>query len=133
MQVRDAMSELVLNVGPGHTLRQAAKRMTDRNVGSAVVIDPELPGPGIITERDLLRSVALGQDLDRELVGDHMSSEAVSALPDWSLERAAEAMARRGFRHLVVVEGSDVIGVVSLRDIVRVWAASRDGLAELAR
>ncbi len=133
MQVRDAMSELVLNVGPGHTLRQAAKRMTDRNVGSAVVIDPELPGPGLITERDLLRSIALGQDPDREVVADHMSADAVSAMPDWSLEQAAGAMARRGFRHLVVCEGSDVVGVVSLRDIVKSWAATRDGLAELAR
>src|ERR671935_233407 len=58
MQVRDGMSEVVLTVGPGHTLRQAASLMAGRGVGAAVVMDPEAPGPGIITERDLLDAIA---------------------------------------------------------------------------
>jgi CBS domain-containing protein len=121
MQVRDGMSSVVLTVGPGHTLRQAAQQMARRRVGAAVVMDPEGEGPGIFTERDLLRSIAEGQDPDAELVGDHLTAELVLAEPDWSLEEAAVAMVRGGFRHLVVVEGGETVGVLSVRDIVRCW------------
>ncbi len=123
MQVRAGMSEVVLTVNPGHSLRDAATAMAERNVGAAVVIDPEQPGPGIITERDVLQSVGRGQDPDRELVADHLSSQITFAAPDWSLERAAEAMVRGGFRHLVVVDGGRMRGVLSMRDIVRVWVS----------
>jgi CBS domain-containing protein len=121
MQVRDGMSTVVLTVGPGHTLRAAARLMADRHVGAAVVIDPESPGPGILTERDLLESVGAGQDPDTELVGDHLTSNIVFASPDWSLEEAAVAMVNGGFRHLIVTEGGEVAGVLSVRDIVRAW------------
>jgi CBS domain-containing protein len=121
MQVRDGMSDVVLTVGPGHTLRQAARMMARRKVGAAVVIDPEGEGPGIITERDLLNSIADGQDPDSELVGAHLTAELVFAAPDWSLEQAAAAMVRGGFRHLVVVDGGETVGVLSVRDIVRCW------------
>jgi CBS domain-containing protein len=115
------MSKVVLTINPGHTLRDAASAMAERGVGGAVVIDPEQPGPGIVTERDILQSIGKGQDPDRELVADHLSPELTFASPDWSLERAAEAMVRGGFRHLVVVEGGDMVGVLSMRDIVRCW------------
>ena len=108
-------------MGPGHTLRDAARFMGRRGVGAAVVIDPEQPGPGIITERDILISLAEGQNPDEERVGDHLSGNLTFAAPDWSLERAAEAMVRGGFRHLVVVEGGETIGVLSMRDVVRCW------------
>jgi CBS domain-containing protein len=121
MQVQDGMSKVVLTVGPGHTLRQAAEQMARRNVGAAVVMDPEGEGPGILTERDLLRSVAEGQDPGSELVGDHLTANSVSASPDWSLEEAAVAMVRGGFRHLLVVEAGETVGIVSMRDIVRCW------------
>jgi CBS domain-containing protein len=121
MQVRDGMSKVVLTVGPGHTVRQAAELMAKRKVGAAVVVDPELPGPGIITERDVLQSVARGQDPDGEHVADHLTAESVSAAPDWSLEEAAAAMVRGGFRHLLVLEGGETVGIVSMRDIVRCW------------
>ena len=121
MQVRDGMSVTVLTVGPTHTLREAARLMSSRRVGAAVVIDPEQPGPGIITERDLLESVGAGQNPDDERVGDHLSSNLTFASPDWSLEQAAETMIRGGFRHLAVVDGSETIGVLSMRDIVRCW------------
>src|SRR4051794_7546211 len=121
MQVRDGMSGVVLTVNPGHTLRDAAKAMAERGVGAAVVIDPEQPGPGIVTERDLLDSVGSGQSPDQEKVTDHLSPDLTFAAPDWSLERAAEAMVRGGFRHLVVVDGSEMVGVLSMRDIVRCW------------
>ena len=123
MQVRDGMSEVVLTVGPGHTLREAAALMTERQVGAAVVVDPDAPGPGVITERDILRSVAAGQEPDEELVANHLTSQLTFAAPDWSLERAAVAMVRGGFRHLVVVEGRELVGMLSMRDIVRCWTA----------
>jgi CBS domain-containing protein len=117
------MSSVILTVGPGHTLRDAARAMADRNVGAAIVIDPDQPGPGIITERDLLESLGRGQDPDREYVADHLSANLTFAASDWSLERAAEAMVRGGFRHLVVVDGAETIGILSMRDIVRVWTS----------
>ena len=125
MHVRDGMSEIVLTVNPGHSLRDAAEAMAQRSVGAAVVVDPELPGPGILTERDILKSVAAGQSPDSELVSDHLSARLTFASPEWSLEHAAEAMVRGGFRHLVVVDGGEMVGVLSMRDIVRCWV--KDG------
>lgn len=121
MEVRDGMSGIVLTIGSGHTLREAAAKMVERGVGAAIVIDPELPGPRVLSERDLLISVGHGEDPDVERVGEHMSDTLISAAPDWSLERAASEMAQRGIRHLVVVEGGEPIGVLSMRDIMRVW------------
>lgn len=125
MQVRSGMTEAILAVGPSHTLRAVARAMTERKVGAAIVNDPDQPGPGIITERDILESVAAGQDPDQEQVCDHLSRNLKTASPDWSLERAAEAMVRGGFRHLVVVENGETIGILSIRDVVRCW--TRDG------
>ena len=125
MQVSDGMSSVILRVGLSHTLRDAARAMAERNVGAAVVIDPDQPGPGIITERDLLESLGRGKDPDRELVANHLSANLTFAQSDWSLERAAEAMVRGGFRHLVVVEGGETAGILSMRDIVRCW--TKDG------
>jgi len=121
MQVRDGMSDVVLTIGPGHTLHQAARLMAERKVGAAVVMDPDGAGPGILTERDILESVAQGQNPDEECASDHLTAELVFAAPDWSLEEAAVAMVQGGFRHLIVVEHGDIAGVVSMRDIVRCW------------
>ena len=121
MDVRDGMNRRVVTVGPGHTLREAARKMTEKGVGAAVVIDEEAPGPRIVSERDILTSLGRGEDPDGERVGDHMSDSVISAAPDWSLERAAMEMSRRHVRHLVVVERGELIGILSMRDIVRVW------------
>ncbi|MDQ3728603.1 MAG: CBS domain-containing protein [Actinomycetota bacterium] len=123
MEVRDGMSGVVLTVGPGHTLRDAARKMTERKVGAAVVIDEELPAPGVLSERDILNSLGKGEDPDSEKVSDHYSGSIISAAPDWSLERAAVEMSRRHIRHLVVVEGGELVGVLSMRDIMRVWTS----------
>lgn len=122
MLVSEGMSPEVLTVGPGHTLREAARAMYRRRVGAAVVVDPEAPGPGVITERDILRAIGEGQDPDQEHVADHLTARLTFAAPDWSLERAAATMVRGGFRHLVVVEGGEMAGILSMRDIVRVWS-----------
>ncbi len=121
MQVSEGMSSVILSVGPDHSLREAAKSMAAKGVGAAVVMDNEQPGPGIVTERDILESIAKGQSPDGEKVCDHLSGHLTFAAPDWSLERAAEAMIRGGFRHLVVVDGGETVGVLSMRDIVRCW------------
>lgn len=123
MQVRDGMSEVVLTVGPTHTLREAAAMMVEKRVGAALVSGDEMPVPHIVTERDVLLSVGSGEDPDAERVTDHMSETVISAAPDWSLERAAAEMSRRGIRHLVVYDGSELVGVLSMRDIVNVWTS----------
>lgn len=123
MQVRDGMTPVVLSIGPSHTLRAAARLMSQRGVGAAVVLDPDGHGPGIITERDLLNAVGADQDPDRELVADHLTREVVLAAPGWSLEEAAAAMIQGGFRHLLVVERGEMTGILSLRDVVRCWTS----------
>lgn len=123
MQVRDGMSAVSLTVGPTHTLREAAAMMVEKGTGAALVSDSESPTPGIVTERDLLISIGGGEDPDVELVCEHMAERVIAAAPDWSLERAAAEMSRRGVRHLVVFEAGDAVGVLSMRDIVRVWTS----------
>jgi signal-transduction protein with cAMP-binding, CBS, and nucleotidyltransferase domain len=124
MQVSDGMSEISVRVGPTHTLREAAQRMVARNTGAAIVEDAEQPTPGIVTERDLLISIGAGEDPDAERVADHMTESVITAAPDWSLERAAAEMSRRGVRHLVVFDEANPIGILSMRDIVRVWTTA---------
>ena len=127
MKVKDGMSRVVLSVGPAHTLRQAAKMMAAQHVGAAVVVDHEGSGIGILTERDILNSVGAGQDPDVELVSGHRTSDVVFASPDWTMDRAAKTMVAGGFRHLIVVEGGEVSGLLSMRDIVRCWSGAGKG------
>jgi CBS domain-containing protein len=121
MQVREGMSPTVLTVGPDHSLRAVARLMSGRKVGAAVVLDPDGAGPAIITERDILSSIGAEQNPDAELVADHLTRDVVYAAPDWSLEEAAASMVRGGFRHLIVVEGGETVGILSVRDVVRCW------------
>ncbi len=129
MNVRDGMTSVVLTVGPAHTLREASRQMSARHVGAAVVTDPEHAGIGILTERDILDSIGAGQDPDTELVADHRTDDVVFASPGWTLEQAAAAMVRGNFRHLVVIEDDEVIGLLSMRDIVRCWSGAAAGAA----
>ena len=112
MDVRDGMNRVVVSIGPAHTLREAARRMTRADVGAAVVTDPEAGGPGIITERDLLHACGSDQDLDTELVRDHLTQRLIYAAADWPLEKAAEEMVRGRFRHVIVLDGSEVVGII---------------------
>jgi CBS domain-containing protein len=125
MLVRDAMSTVVLTIGPDHTLRQAAALMSARRVGAAVVLDPDAGGIGILTERDILKAIGLGQDPDTERAHAHTTTDVVFAAPAWTLEEAANAMTRGGFRHLIVLDRGEPAGVVSVRDIIRCWAPQR--------
>jgi signal-transduction protein with cAMP-binding, CBS, and nucleotidyltransferase domain len=125
MKVEDGMSRQVLTIGPAHTLREAARMMAERQVGAAVVVNRDHDGVGILTERDILMSVAAGESPDTEAAGEHCTQDLVFAARHWTMENAAAAMVRGGFRHLVVVEGQDVVGLLSMRDIVRCWTAAR--------
>ena len=125
MKVEDGMSAQVLTIGPAHTLREAARMMAARHVGAAVVVNRDSNGVGILTERDILTSVASGESPDAEVAGEHCTQDVVFAARHWTMDGAAAAMVRGGFRHLVVVEGQDVVGLLSMRDIVRCWSATR--------
>ncbi|MGC5361005.1 cyclic nucleotide-binding/CBS domain-containing protein [Streptomyces sp. DT24] len=122
MLVRDAMSTVVLTIGPAHTLRQAARLMSARRIGSAVVLDPDTSGLGILTERDILDAVGAGLNPDTETVACHTTDDVLFALPSWTLEEAATVMTQGGFRHLIVLDEHGPVGVVSVRDIIRCWS-----------
>jgi CBS domain-containing protein len=122
LTVRDVMSTEVLTIEPARTLADAAREMGERNVGAVIVVDPEQPGPGIVTERDVSRAVGEGKDPTAEAVVDHVATSASYASPDWPLADAAKAMVSGGFRHLVVVDGTELLGVLSMRDVVRSWS-----------
>lgn len=115
------MSPDVLTIEPARTLQDAARAMSKHNVGAVIVVDPGQPGPGIVTERDVSRAVGEGRDPSDEKVIDHVSTNASYASPEWPLDKAAKAMVSGGFRHLVVVDGSELVGVLSIRDVVRRW------------
>ena len=116
MMLRDLMNTRVASTTPGTPLAQAAAAMVEANVGSAVVMEGRFLA-GILTERDVLRAAASGQDLSASVVSAWMTPDPHSASPDTSAEEAAQIMLLRGFRHLPVVEGRAVCGVVSLRDL----------------
>jgi CBS domain-containing protein len=132
MLVQEAMNPIIVTVGPEHRLREAAQRMTERQVGAAVVLDDE-QGPGIITERDLLRSNGRGEDIDKELVRDHQAEHLIYAYADWPLQTAAEAMTEGGFRHVIVLRDGAPAGILSMRDIVRFWLEAGAVQSEAAR
>lgn len=108
----------VLTTGPDATLREAARAMDERDVGSVVVLGEEGELRGILTERDLLRALAAGVDPDRETVAARMTTEVVAADADWEVYEAAAEMTDHHIRHLVITEGRDVVGVLSIRDLL---------------
>jgi signal-transduction protein with cAMP-binding, CBS, and nucleotidyltransferase domain len=115
------MTRSVATVGPAHTLRQAAAKMAIHSAGAAVVLDPDAAGPEIVTEHDILVSLARGQGPDQERDCRPPQFRHRVRLSLVSLELAAVVMVDRGRRHLVVCEGGDLVGVLSMRDVVRCW------------
>jgi CBS domain-containing protein len=126
VRVATWMNRVVVTVAPDHTLREAARRMTARGVGAAVAIGADLP-PRLLTERDILRSSGLGQDIDSERVRDHAATKLVYAPAHWPVGRAAEMMIRCDRRHVIVLGGFEAIGILSMRDIVRCLTADPAG------
>ncbi len=119
MRVRELVGGNVVWVEPGATLRQAAEQMMATDVGSvAIEVDGALEG--ILTERDILRAVADDADLDRDTASVWMTEYPDSFTPEMDVNEAANWMLATGFRHLPVVEGESVIGVISIKDVL--WA-----------
>jgi CBS domain-containing protein len=119
MEIGPLISRRVVAVGPEHSLAEAARRMSSAKTGSAVV-SIEDGRPGIITERDLMRAVADGADLEGTRVEDYMTSEAMTASPSWTVREAGRAMLDGGFRHLIVLQDNGSVGgVLSIRDLAR--------------
>jgi CBS domain-containing protein len=118
MEVGALATKSVLTVRPGHSLREVAERMTERNVGAAVVVSGDGP-PGIITERDLLRAMAQGVDPASTTVEDFMTANAITASESWSVAEAARKMIHGRFRHLLVLgPNGEITGILSIRDLV---------------
>jgi CBS domain-containing protein len=114
----DVMTRGVFAVERGLRLREAATRMAERGIGAAIVLDGDRL-VGILTERDILRAV--GSDLDKgATVEDCMTRDPESVEPSDTTDHAAALMIHGGFRHLPVVEGDRVVGIVSIRDLMRV-------------
>lgn len=126
--LRDVAIRHLVTVEPATTLRRAAKVMTDRGVGCAVVVEKENVA-GIVTERDILRSIAEDGRMDEVTVNDVMTRDVVSGAPGWELLKAVHTMTEGGFRHLLVMEMDDPVGIVSLRDLMIAMAdmVSADG------
>jgi CBS domain-containing protein len=116
MMLRDLMSTRVATTTPDAPVSAAAAAMVEANVGSAVVMQGRFLA-GILTERDILRAAASGQDLSVSLVSAWMTPDPHSASPDMPAGEAAQIMLLHGFRHLPIVQGREVCGVVSLRDL----------------
>lgn len=114
--LRDVMSTSVVTTAPQTSVAQAAAAMVAAGVGSAVVMQGSFLA-GIVTERDVLRAAASGEDLRESEVSEWMTADPQAAGPDTSAEDAAQIMLLNGFRHLPVVEGRTVCGLVTLRDL----------------
>jgi len=114
--VGDLMSRELVKVEASASVEDAAKRMVGRRAGSALVFEGDRLA-GIVTERDVLRIVAAGA-LAETIVRDCMSHHPETVEPSESVEQAGVLMLHGGFRHLPVVEGSEVVGVISMRDLV---------------
>jgi CBS domain-containing protein len=115
---RNHMSRDLLTVAPGDRLREVAQRMCDRDVGAVLVMESDSL-VGILTERDVLRAVAAGVQ-DDTTVADHMTRDPETMSPDDTTQHAAVLMIHGGFRHMPLVEADKVVGVLSIRDLMKV-------------
>ena len=116
MEIRDLVVRDLVTVGPAHTLAQAAKLMNAKRVGSAIVLTED--SPGILSERDVLRAVADGVDPTAATVADYMTWNAIVATSELDTMEAARTMLEHGFRHLLVIDGDQEVGILSIRDLV---------------
>lgn len=119
--LRDVAIRHLVTVDPASTLRRASQVMTDRGVGCAIAMENEKVA-GILTERDILHAVAKEHNVDTTKVADAMTRDVVSGAPGWDLIRAIKTMTDGGFRHLLVMEIDDPVGIVSLRDLMDTMA-----------
>jgi CBS domain-containing protein len=117
IQLRDIMTTNVLTTSAERSVAEVTSTMVKARVGSAVVMQGAWLA-GILTERDVLRAAASGSDLTKSPVSEWMTRNPITATPDTTIGEAAEVMLANGFRHLPVVEGRELKGVVSIRDVL---------------
>jgi CBS domain-containing protein len=115
--LRDVMTAKAFTVSADASMVEAAQGMAKGKLGSALIVQGSWLA-GIITERDMLRAVASGEDLNGVKVKDWMTKDPMTASPDTDTDEAAVTMFTNGFRHLPVTDGSEILGVVSLRDVL---------------
>jgi CBS domain-containing protein len=119
MAVADVMAFRIVKVSPEDPVRVAIARMLEENVGSVAVCDDQRL-VGIFTERDVLRLTSEGPDFDEVRVGDVMTTQLVTLSPDDDILDAARLMGEKKIRHLPVLEGENLLGMVGIREVVRV-------------
>jgi CBS domain-containing protein len=117
IQLRDVMTTEVLTTSAERSVAEVTSMLVKARVGSAVVMQGSWLA-GILTERDVLRAAASGCDLTKSPVSEWMTRDPTTAPPDTTIGEAAEVMLTSGFRHLPVVEGRELKGVVSIRDVL---------------
>jgi CBS domain-containing protein len=121
MKVQDLLAtkgSRVVTIEPGRTVREAIDRLVEHRIGALLVVDGESIA-GIITERDILREAARHADrLDRRLVREAMTADLIVGVPDDDLTYVMGIMTRNKIRHLPIVEGRDLRGIVSIGDLV---------------
>ena len=127
--LQDIMTRDVYTTGGDASVAEVAESMLKGRFGSAVIVDGAWI-VGMFTERDVLRAAAAGMDPRAALVTDWMTPDPVIAAPDMDAEEAAEIMMTQGFRHLPVVDGTKLLGIVSLRDVLRVRIRRASGSTE---
>ena len=122
MKISDLMTRAAVTDSPDDTLAEASAKMRDEQTGSLLVMEQERL-TGIVTERDVLRTVAAGKDPKTVSLKDVMTRDVVTIHPDRSLQEAAEIMFQKWFRHLpVVTQEGKVVGIISLRDLLTLVA-----------
>ena len=123
MRVSEIMTNAAVIDSPQDTLADAARKMWKQQTGSLLVIEGE-ELVGIITERDVLKAVAEGTSLDQTRISQVMTKDVISVGPGTSLREAARVMAERWIRHLPVLDGSKLVGILSQRDLAGVLAGA---------
>jgi CBS domain-containing protein len=135
--ISNTMTVRVISVAPDDTVQLAIQRMMEEGIGAVTVCEgPRLVG--IFTERDVLRLAAEGPDFSNVRVGDVMTRNVVTVSPDVGVLAAAQLMRERRVRHLPVVEGENVLGIVGIRDVLTVlgewaWREHDDAARQTAR
>ena len=127
IQLRDIMTTEVLTTSAERSVAEVTSMMVKARVGSAVVMEGSWLA-GILTERDVLRAAASGSDLTESPVSEWMTRNPRTATSDTTVGEAAEVMLTHGFRHLPVVEGRELKGVVSIRDVLASGIRRRSNL-----
>ena len=123
MRVSEIMTKAAVIDQPDDTLVEAARKMWHQQTGSLLVLDGE-ELVGIITERDILKAVSSGISLDQTRISEAMTKDLVTVGPRTSLREAAKIMADRWIRHLPVLDGGKLVGVISQRDLAGVLAGA---------